>query len=281
MPGVSAVAVTSSEISRPVCENRCALASVRQTESRTFVDFMEECNGFSHIHELRVFKNWSKIWEYPWLWENGLRALDWSAMHLVDIGSELSPFPWLAAKLGAKVTFVEQNDQWIHKWESLRDQLRVDVEWMIVGSEQIPLPENAANVVTSFSVIEHQVDKRNAINEIARILKPGGVFAISFDVCEPEMGMTFPEWNGRAVTLKEFEELIWFHPAFGNSLPPRWNREDIPAFLHWHRLSAPHHDYIVGAAILYKHRNLPPEKSPQLNNASDYLEQLRVNSLGD
>jgi Methyltransferase domain len=255
------VPVISSEVIGPAWHNRCALASVREIESKTFVHFMEECNGFSRVHKLREFENWSKVWEYPWLWENGLGALDWSSVHLVDIGSELSPFPWLAAKLGARVSLVEQNDQWIHKWESLRDHLRVDIEWIIVGSEQIPLHDNTANVVTSFSVIEHQADKNSAISEIVRILRPRGMFAISFDVCEPEMGMTFPDWNGRAVTLKEFEELIWFHPTFGNSTPPRWNREDIPAFLQWHRQSAPHHDYVVGAAILCKRGNLPAEDS--------------------
>ncbi len=235
------------------CQNRCALGSVSELESKSYLDFMEKCNSFSGAHDLRQFKNWSKVWEYPWLWENGLCALNWRGMTLVDIGSELSPFPWLIATLGASVNLVETNDQWVDKWESLTHRLGVDVKWVIVGSDQIPLGNNTADVVTSLSVIEHQADKRSAVSEIARILRPQGMFATSFDVCEPEMGMTFPGWNGQAITLKQFEELIWFHPTFGNTVPPKWNREDIPAFLQWHRQSAPHHNYVVGAAILCKH----------------------------
>ena len=89
------------------------------------------------------------------------------------------------------------------------------------GSEILPLPDDSADAVTSFSVIEHMPDKARAMAEDARILKPGAPLFISFDICEPAMGMTFPEWNGRALTLAEFEREIWLHPAFGNRQPPR------------------------------------------------------------
>ena len=104
----------------------------------------------------------------------------------------------------------------------------------------------------AFSVIEHQPDKRRAIDEIVRVLKPGGMFGVSFDICEPEMGMTFPAWNGRALTLREFEETVWLHPAFGKKRRPAWNAADMPAFKRWHLRSASHHNYVVGATILTK-----------------------------
>ena len=84
------------------------------------------------------------------------------------------------------------------------------------------------------------------------MLRPGGVFAISFDICEPALGMTFPDWNGRALTMAEFEKFFWRQPAFDRGTPPEWNTEDIPPFLRWHRQTAPHHNYVTGAAILRK-----------------------------
>jgi hypothetical protein len=68
------------------------------------------------------------------------------------------------------------------------------------------------------------------------------------------MGMTFPEWNGRALTMREFEDLAWLHPAFANPDRPRWNTADIPVYLPWHRQSAPHHNYATAAAVLVKRR---------------------------
>ena len=62
--------------------------------------------------------------------------------------------------------------------------------------------------------------------------------------------MTFPAWNGHALTLREFEELVWRHPAFHAGSVPDWNRDDMATFRAWHLRSAPHHNYVVAAAAL-------------------------------
>ncbi len=226
------------------------LAAVEELESAPYRDFMERINRFASAAGLRTFTDWSKVWEYPWLWFHGLRDLEWSGRRLVDLGSEISPMPWLLASAGARVTLIETDAQWIPQWETLRAQLGVEVDWHLVDSERLPLPDASADVLTSFSVIEHQPDKAAALAEVARVLKPGGRLAISFDICEPEMGMAFPAWNGRALTLHEFETHVWRHPAFGQTKAPTWNISDMSAFQRWHLRSAPHHQYVVGAAVL-------------------------------
>lgn len=228
------------------------LASVGELESHAFREFMLESNRFAAQHGLREFSNWSKVWEYPWLYEHGLKQIDWRGKRLIDFGSEISPMPWLLATRGAEVTLIETDPQWIPRWEKLRATLNVRVNWELVSSEKLPLPDHCADAVTSFSVIEHQPDKTRAVDEIARVLKPRCPLFISFDICEPSLGMTFPEWNGCALTLAEFENELWRHPAFGNTAPITWNRQDMAAFKTWHLRSAPHHNYVVGAAVLVK-----------------------------
>lgn len=228
------------------------LAAANELESVNFQAFMAMINGLAAQWGLRVITNWSKVWEYPWIWFNALYRIRWPGKHLLDIGSEISPMPWLMALLGAKVTLIETDPQWIPIWEKLRARLQVDVQWHIVNDEVLPLSDASMDVMTSFSVIEHQPNKINVIDEIVRVLKPDGLLAISYDICEADMGMSFPEWNGAALTMREFETMIWRHPAFGNSDLPHWNLADIPAFLSWHKVSAPHHRYVVGAAVLQK-----------------------------
>jgi len=233
-------------------QNIC-LANLAQTFSGSFVGFMGMLNAFARKHGLRHFSNWSKVWEYPWSWFNGLAHVDWDGTNLLDLGSELSPMPWFLASLGASVMLVEKDKQWISTWENLRSETGLDVNWVIIDNENLPFQSRLFDVVTSFSVIEHQLNKLRAIDEVGRILKPGGLLAISFDICEPEMGMTFPEWNGAALTMKEFEKVIWDHPEFDtDNVRPDWNVSDIPEFIAWHLQSASHHNYTVGAAILRK-----------------------------
>jgi SAM-dependent methyltransferase len=174
-------------------------------------------------------------------------------MKLLDLGSELSPVPWFLGTLGATVTLVERDSQWLPTWEYLARKAGFKPEWQIVEDERLPFSDGFFDVVTSFSVIEHQQHKPLAIEEISRVLKSGGIFAISFDICEPEMGMTFPAWNGNALTMREFETLVWRNPAFDNGgQDPEWNISDCREFIAWHLESASHHNYTVGAAVLRK-----------------------------
>lgn len=237
---------TSAASSAPLAR----LGSVDELRGERFTRFMGWLNSLAGPLGLRTFTTWSKVWEYPWLWFNALSSIPWAGARLVDLGSEMSPMPWLAAMLGAHVTLIETDPRWVPLWQRLRSGLGVRVDWKIAQSEKIPLPNACADVLTSLSVIEHQPDKASAVAEAARVLKPGGTLALSFDICEA--GMTFPEWNGRALTRREFEDLIWLHPAFGQRKRPDWNESDLAPFHAWHRTTAPHHDYAVAAAVLRK-----------------------------
>jgi 2-polyprenyl-3-methyl-5-hydroxy-6-metoxy-1,4-benzoquinol methylase len=229
------------------------LANLPEMFSTRWTTFIDELNAFAAPLGLRQFTNWSKLWEYPWLWHHGLSAIDWRGKRVLDLGTEQSPFPWWLAQKGAHVTLVETSRNWLEQWAAVRTALgNPSVDWQIVDSSALPFPNEAFDVVTSLSVIEHQDDKEFAAREVGRVLRPNGVFAISFDICEPSLGMTFPEWNGRALTMLEFEQFFWNQRAFTQPEPLRWNLEDIPPFLRWHRQTAAHHNYVTGAAVLRK-----------------------------
>ena len=101
--------------------------------------------------------------------------------------------------------------------------------------------------------IEHVENKQSVLDETMRVLKPEGLLCLTFDICEASLGMTFPEWNGRAVDLATFDHLIW-NRADLQPLDPlaTWNLEDMAAFREWNLQSAPHHNYVVGGAVFRK-----------------------------
>ncbi|MGD1914814.1 MAG: sulfotransferase [Phycisphaerales bacterium] len=232
----------------------CAvLARLEELRSPPFTGFMKMLNAFASDHGLREFDSWSKIWEYPWLWYHAIESMPLAGLRVVDMGSELSPMPWWLATMGARVTLIETTRGMEGLWAKLARKLNVRVDWAITDDESIPVPDGEAHLVTSLSVIEHQPDKRRAMDEIARVLVPGGVLAMSFDICEEGMGMAFPEWNGRALTMAEFEADLWKHPAFARTRPAgeiAWNTEDIGPYFEWHKSTAEHHTYVTGAAVM-------------------------------
>jgi SAM-dependent methyltransferase len=87
-----------------------------------------------------------------------------------------------------------------------------NVEWLRGEIEAIPLPAESVDVVISNCVINLSGDKPRVFAETARVLKPGGRFAVSDVVADEDLDEAtradMAQWSGciaGALTRREFE----------------------------------------------------------------------------
>ncbi len=240
------------------------LAGLADLQSEPFRARMEEINSLARRGSLQEYATYCRIWEYPWVTFQ-LQQLKGRGLRLLDVGSEISPLPWFLASQGFDVTVSDFTASYWRRWQRATQQLEILAQRRILDCQELDLPTASVDIYLSASVIEHVPFKQNAIAEAARVLRPGGILLMTFDICEPEMGMTFPAWNGRALSMREFDQLFghstWFDPELSRL---SWNTDVIPEYLAWHRTTAPHHNYVTGGVLV--RRNQRTWEEPRWNS---------------
>jgi len=90
-----------------------------------------------------------------------------------------------------------------------------NVQWLRGHIEEIPLPADTVDVVISNCVINLSGDKPKVIAEAARVLRPGGRFAVSDVIADEDMDeatradmQAFTGCIAGALTRREFEQIL-------------------------------------------------------------------------
>lgn len=135
------------------------------------------------------FHNWSRIWEYPFVWNQikDLRSAGKKALRIADLGSGLTFFPWFLASKGHQVYALDNNPELIPLKQiigKMKKELDIkgNIIYLLSDAVKISLRNNSVDAVTSISLLEHLPDCSASFEDARRIVAKEGKLVITYDV---------------------------------------------------------------------------------------------------
>jgi arsenite methyltransferase len=138
---------------------------------------------------------------------------------VLDLGSGAGADVLISARrvgTTGKAIGLDMTDEMLELARANAQEAGVDNAEFVKGYlENIPLPEASVDVVISNCVINLAADKRTVLAEAARVLRPGGRFAVSDVLADADMDEAtrndMQQWTGcvaGALTRSEFEQAL-------------------------------------------------------------------------
>jgi 2-polyprenyl-6-hydroxyphenyl methylase / 3-demethylubiquinone-9 3-methyltransferase len=127
------------------------------------------------LHGLRATMNPARVGYFGRVVASRLR-LDRGRPSLLDVGCGGGFLSEEFARLGFRVTGIDPSEASIHAARRHARSTRLEVQYEVGRGELLPFVAGAFDVVMCCDVLEHVDDVGVVIGEIARVLKPGGLF---------------------------------------------------------------------------------------------------------
>lgn len=132
------------------------------------------------------FQQWSRRWEYTYVLQ---RLESWWAhlpksLEIADAGSGFTFFPFYLLELrpDARLLCIDANQSAGKAIDKATHVLGFGPQFALQDLEKLDQGSKSLDAVFSISVIEHTEKPEQVVEEIHRVLKPGGLFVCTFDV---------------------------------------------------------------------------------------------------
>jgi ubiquinone/menaquinone biosynthesis C-methylase UbiE len=150
-----------------------------------FNRFGESFRSKEYKWPIDALNNWSRIWEYPFVYNEIIEKSAGRKIRLLDVGSGVTFFPYSLTKLGHDVTCTDVDkicDADYQKANQILGDKNKKVDFKLITSEKLPFEDSSFDIVYCISVLEHIPNWKNTLNEMNRVLVKGGTLILTIDI---------------------------------------------------------------------------------------------------
>jgi SAM-dependent methyltransferase len=138
------------------------------------------------------FRLWSRRWEYPYAAQRLLEFLARAPsrangdVHLLDAGSGVTYFPHyiLSRERRTRVWCADADSSYASALASINaaSPQPPRLHFLATALQRLPLDDGQMDAIACISVLEHTEHHRQIVDELHRVLRPGGLLVLTFDV---------------------------------------------------------------------------------------------------
>jgi SAM-dependent methyltransferase len=136
-----------------------------------------------------TFRLWSRRWEYPFVAQRVIQFAQQQPadqpFRLLDAGSGVTYFPYYIRKEVplSEITCFDSNGTYHPMFAAVNQTTNESKVKFVEGMlQKLPFGDSSFDAVCCISVLEHTGNYGEILDEFARVLRPGGVLVLTFDL---------------------------------------------------------------------------------------------------
>ena len=129
--------------------------------------------------------SWSRQWEYPYVYDKITREIqDHTNVRILDAGSGITFFPYFLRNKwkNADIFCCDYNDTLSKLFKRINEKHAANVNFSAADLMKLPYNDEFFDIVYCISVLEHTTNYEIIIDEFRRVMKPGGLLVLTFDI---------------------------------------------------------------------------------------------------
>jgi len=135
------------------------------------------------------FHQWSRRWEYPFVYNALAKHMQEAGRGprvLLDAGSGITFFPYFLVQRWKECEVLccdaDSTLADLYQTTSMKEGIGERVRFRQADLRQLPYGDVSVDMAYSVSVLEHTDDYGEIVSQLARVVRPGGLLVLSFDI---------------------------------------------------------------------------------------------------